>query len=347
MSVFIVLSTAACGAKPTAVPGRSQEPSTPASVAGVTGYLYEDPSGVAFLEWKANAAGELEGTIDRATASGSPPNASVETSTGSITGRIDGRSVTLQIDFHTDYGSLSDGTLTLNVRQGDGSIRALTYHQASPSDYNQALAALRKTLTGSNGRAQQDQQIAQEIQTLADDYAEGGKYKDSLKGDLSTLASDVSTASDDLATTHDDEKNVFAEVSTSDASEVCVDADGVAVDADGVSVDADGVSTDLDTLTSDMSALRKAASSLRSSLGTVQRDMPTYNGADGQPAPADVEGAITGAQSFISNLVTQANGYIDKINAHVMDAYGYAAAASKAGKCGTAPSAPAPVAHIK
>ncbi|MEU1596190.1 hypothetical protein ABZ468_25860 [Streptomyces sp. NPDC005708] len=347
MSLFIVLSTAACGAKPTAVPERSQEPSTPASVAGVTGYLYKDPSVVAFLEWKANAGGELEGTIDRATASGTSPNATVETSTGPLTGRIDGRSVTLQIDFHTDYGSLSDDALTLNVRQSDGSIRALAYHQASPSDYNEALAALRKTVTGDNDRAQQDQQIKQEVQALEDDYKTVGEAKGTLKDDLSALASDVAAAGDDLKSTHGDEQAVIAEAHETDSATVCGDADGVSGDADGVSGDADGVSGDLDTLTSDMSALRKAVSGLRSSLGTVQRDMPAYNGADAQPAPADVEGAITGAQSFISNLVTQVNGYIDKINAHVMDAYGYAAAASKAGKCGTAPSAPAPVAHIK
>ncbi|MFF4548605.1 hypothetical protein ACFY1J_30965 [Streptomyces sp. NPDC001406] len=302
---------------------------------------------MAFLQWKADASGELEGTIDRAMASGSPPDATVETNTGSFTGRIDGRSVTLQIDFHTDYGNLSGGTLTLNVRQTDGSIRAVTYHRASPSDYNQALAALRNTVTRANGRAQQDQQIKQEIQALTDDYATVGKYKGSLKDDLSTLASDVSTAGDDLKTTHDDEKAVIAESSTSDASEVCVDADGVAVDADGVSVDADGASTDLVTITDDLSALRKTVSSLRSSLQAVQKDVPDYSGGNGRPSPADVEKAITGAKSFITDLVKQVNGDIDQINANVASAYGYAASASKAGSCGSASSAPAPIEHIK
>jgi hypothetical protein len=343
VSLFVVLSTAACGAKPTAVPERSREPSAP---AGVAGYLSTDSSWVAFLQWKADASGDLEGTIDRAMASGSPPDATVETSTGSFTGRIDGRSVTLQIDFHTDYGNLSGGTLTLNVRQGDGSIRAVTYHRASPSDYNQALGALRKAITGANGRAEHDQQIKQEIQALADDYGTVGEDKGSLKDDLSTLASDVSTAGDDLTTTHDDEKAVIAEVSTSDAPDVCVDADGVAVDADGVSVDADTTSTDLLTLTGDLSALRKAVSSLRASLRTVQQDVPGYQGGDGNPKPSDVEKAITGAQSFITGLVTQVNGQIDTINAHVSDAYAYAAAASKAGSCGSASSAPDPIKHI-
>ncbi|MFJ3310978.1 hypothetical protein ACIPSA_50250 [Streptomyces sp. NPDC086549] len=302
---------------------------------------------MAFLQWKADASGELEGTIDRAMASGSPPDATVETSTGSFTGRIDGRSVTLQIDFHTDYGNLSDGTLTLNVRQGDGSIRAVTYHRASPSDYNQALGTLRNTVTRANGRTEHDQQIKQEIQALADDYGTVGKYKGSLKDDLSTLGSDVSTVGDDLTTTHDDEKAVIAESSTSDASEVCVDANGVDVDANGVSVDANGVSTDLVTLTGDLSALRTAVSSLRSSMRAVQTDVPAYNEGDGKPTPADAEKAITGAQSFITGLVTQVNGVIDQVNAHVTDAYGYSAAASKAGSCGSASSAPDPIERVK
>src|SRR5262245_33052495 len=70
VSLFVVLSTAACGANPTAGPERSSEPS---GVPGVTGYLHTDRSGVAFLQWKTDASGVLEGTLDRATASGSPP----------------------------------------------------------------------------------------------------------------------------------------------------------------------------------------------------------------------------------------------------------------------------------
>ncbi|GAA3783878.1 hypothetical protein GCM10022403_018210 [Streptomyces coacervatus] len=313
----------------------------------MVGYLYTEPTEVTFLQWPTDHIGEAEGTIDSAAASGSPPNETVAADTGSFSVRIDGHSVTLQLGGHTDYGRLSGESLTLNVRQSDGSIRPVTYHRASSADYNNALATLRKTAAAANGRAQQDQQIKQEIQALGDDYATVGKYKGSLKDDVSTLASDVSTADDDLKTTHDDEKAVMAESSTSDASEVCVDADGVAVDADGVSVDADGASTDLGTLTDDLSVLRKTVSSLRSSLQAVQKDVPTYTGSDGQPTPADVDKAITGAHSFIADLVTQTNGVIDTINAYVTDAYGYAAAASKAGSCGSASAAPAPIEQVK
>ncbi|MFE5038887.1 hypothetical protein [Streptomyces sp. NPDC056683] len=312
----------------------------------MVGYLYTEASGVTFLQWPADHVGDMEGTIDSAMASSSPPDETVATSTDSFTLRIDGRSVTLQLGAHTDYGSLSGNTLTLNVRQGDGSIRPITYRRASPADYNNALTTLRKAVAGANSRTEHDQQTTQEIKSLSDDYKAIGVNRGTLKGDFSTLESDVSTAGDHLKTAHDDEKKVLAEAS-SGTEDVCVDADGVDVDADGVSVDADGVSTDLVTVTDDLSALRKAVSSLRSSLHVVWNDVPGYSGSGGNPSPAEAEKAMAGAQSFITDFVKQVNTNIDQVNAHVSDAYGYSAAASKAGHCGSASSVPTPVAHIK
>ncbi|MGW1008386.1 hypothetical protein [Streptomyces sp. NPDC002520] len=312
----------------------------------MVGYLYTEAAEVTFLQWPADHVGDVEGTIDSAVASGSPPDETVATSTDSFTVRINGHSVTLQLGAHTDYGSLSGDTLTLNVRQSDGSIRPITYRRASPADYNHALATLRKTVSGANSRTERDQQTAQEIKSLSDDYKAVGADTGALKGDLSTLKSDVTTAGDDLKTAHDDEKKVLTEASTG-TEDVCVDANGVDVDANGVSVDADGVSTDLVTVTDDLSALRKAVSSLRSSLQVVRKDVPAYNGGDGNPSPAEAEKAMAGAQSSITDFVKQVNTNIDQVNAHVSDAYGYSAAASKAGHCGSASSAPTPIAHIK
>ncbi|MER6977213.1 hypothetical protein ABT317_09325 [Streptomyces carpinensis] len=312
----------------------------------MVGYLHAESAGVTFLQWKTDGAGALDGTIDGAAVSGSPPNSAVTTNAGSLTGQLDGRSVSLQVSFHTDYGSLSGDTLTLNVRQSDGSIRPIIYRRASPSDYNQALTTLRTAVAGANRRAGHDQQTAQEIKSLTDDYNTVGSDKGTLNGDLSTLASDVSTAGNDLKTAHDDEKKVLAE-SSSGTTDVCVDANGVDVDANGVSVDANGVSTDLVTVTNDLSALRKAVSSLQSSLQAVRTDVPTYNGGDGNPDLTEAKKAITDAQSFTTGLVTQVNSDIDQVNAHVADAYSYSAATSKAGQCGSASSAPTPIEHIK
>ncbi|MFE5039261.1 hypothetical protein [Streptomyces sp. NPDC056683] len=312
----------------------------------MVGYLHVEATEVTFLQWPTDHVSEAEGTIDSAATSGSPPDETVATDGGSFVVRIDGHSVTLQLGAHTDYGSLSGDSLTLNVRQSDGSIRPVSYRRASPADYNNALAALRKAVTGANSRTDHDQQISQEIKSLSDDYKTVGTDRDTLKGDLSTLTSDVSTAGDDLKTAHDDEKKVLSEASTS-TEDVCVDADGVDVDANGVSADADGVSTDLVTVTDDLSALRKAVSSLRSSLQVVQTDVPSYSGGDGNPDPTEVKKAITEAESFITGLVTQVNADIDQANAHVSDAYGYSAAASRAGHCGSASSAPTPIGRIK
>lgn len=75
--------------------------------------------------------------------------------------------------------------------------------------------------------------------------------------------------------------------------------------------------------------------------------MPTFSGNDGQPTPAEAEKAITEANLYITSVVSQVNTDIDQTNAHVSDAYGYSATASKAGHCGSASSAPTPIEHIK
>lgn len=127
--------------------------SDPANVPGVVGYLFADPASVTFLQWRADSTGNLQGTENSASATGTPPDASVRTGTTSFSGRTNGTSVTLDVGLHTDQGVLSGTNLTLNVIQTDGSIRPIAYRQATPSDYNQALAALNATVQHADAQA--------------------------------------------------------------------------------------------------------------------------------------------------------------------------------------------------
>jgi hypothetical protein len=119
----------------------------------VVGYLFADPASVTFLQWRADSTGNLQGTENSASATGTPPDASVRTGTTSFSGRTNGTSVTLDVGLHTDQGVLSGTNLTLNVIQTDGSIRPIAYRQATPSDYNQALAALNATVQHADAQA--------------------------------------------------------------------------------------------------------------------------------------------------------------------------------------------------
>lgn len=338
--VAAIACMTACGSAPSAGLGRSDGMAAPSPVAGVTGYLNSGPYGIAFLQWQTDGGGDLQGTIDMATVSGTAPNESVSTASSSFSGQISGSSVTLNIGGHTDYGTVTDGTLTLNVRQTDGRIQPVVYRRASPADYNKALAAVNRTVQQANITAGRQQQNQQDASSLSDDLTGIGDDESSLKSDLSSMGDDVSSTSNDLAATRSDELKVLTEAHNgTDNATVCTDADGVSTDADGVSTDADGLSTDLNSLTSDLSSLRNHISSANSNLATVQKEQPGYDSSQGQQT-------ISGARSLIAQVIAETNADINKENGYVTAAFQHATAADSAGNCGSSSSPPSPIDHI-
>lgn len=331
--VVAIAFMAACGSARPGGHGRPVSMSVPSPVAGVTGYLDANSSNVSFLQWQTDRAGDLQGTIDQASASGLAPNEAVITNNGSLSGLISGTSVTLNIGGNADYGTVTDGTLTLNVRQTDGSIQPVVYRQASPADYNDALANLNGSVQQANATAAQQRQKQQDAGSLSDDITGIGRDENSLKGDLSSMGQDVSGTSTDLAATRSDELKVLAEAHDgTDNGTVCGDAGGVEGDAGGVEGDAGGLSGDRTSLTSDLSSLRSHIASAGSDLSTVEQEQPGYDSSQDQQT-------INGARSLISQIVTEANADIDEENGYLTAAYQHAKAAAAAGNCGP-PSAP-------
>jgi hypothetical protein len=116
-------------------------------VPGTQGYLNVIQGSVGFLLF---GSAESSGTFYSAQATGMPPRANVAVSTEPFTDEVHGSSLTLHISGHTDYGTIRADGLTLNVLQSDGSLQAIAYSAATPSDYNAALTQLKAAVASAN-----------------------------------------------------------------------------------------------------------------------------------------------------------------------------------------------------
>ena len=321
----------------------------PTNPAGVVGYLHVELASVTYLQWQVDSAGGLQGTEDAAAIEGSPPNESISlTNNESFSGQVNGETVTLDINFHTDTGTVSSQGLTLNVIQTDGSIAPISYRPASPADYNQALASLRMTAQQANQQGQQQQDQADAIASLARASANLDQDASGLTEDVSSLADDVTSTGNDLASEKSDEQTVLSEAANgTDHDTVCGDADSVGGDADSMYGDQDSFRGDLDLLTNDLATVRDDMKTLAANLATVQRLQPSYTGTSSAPSRDKVNQAISSAQRLITKQIGVANGDIDKINNYIATAHKYAVAASNAGNCSAPSPRPTPVSHLK
>lgn len=319
-----------------------------APVPGVTGFLYATARGAWFIQWQTAADGSLSGKLNAAVITGASPNETVTPDPDQpLFGQINGGTVTIQLNGRSDTGTRSGDTLTLEVTQQDGSIQPITYHLATPGDYNAALSTLRGTAAGDNGQAQQAIDTQAAINQLAKDYQTLGGAQTSLVSDVSQLQTNLGAASSDLSAEQSAESNVLTESGNgTDPNTVCSDADTVASDADTVQSDADTFSSTLSSVASDLSSLRSALPQVQADLATVQADDPSYTGSGDAPSPQDVNAEMSDAGSVASGQVTLANSRIDTINGDVATAQSYAVKAAQAGSC-TGPSpAPLPISHI-
>ncbi|MEW1913640.1 hypothetical protein AB0442_35335 [Kitasatospora sp. NPDC085895] len=318
----------------------------PADIPGVTGYLYTGDGVIEYLQWTTSGS-SLQGTAIRAVATGTPPKASVATTSSSFFGQTRGSNVSLDIDLHTDNGVYSRDSLTLNVLQKDGAIRAIVYRHASDDEYNTALAALKAGVQQRNDEAQHSADQGSTEQALTKAYDSLLSVERSLRSDTDALSGDVATADNDLAATRRDQQSVLSEVTTADAASVCVDAAGVNVDAVGVGVDANGLKISLSTIETDLGSIHSAESKLNDTLQALLRIEPGYNGQGSALTPDAVRQAISTAEALARQSVIRANDAVDHVNGDVTAAHGYAVNAANAGDgCNPPDSAPAPLTHL-
>jgi MFS family permease len=131
-------------ANPPALTGVSVEPPVGA------GYLATGADFVDFIEW-SDEDGKLVGSVQAVVTSGQAPDLSTTSSTFGVTGTLHGSSINLCLDGDPPiFGSLSDGILTLDCPQPDGSLIPVTFDAASASEYNDALTDLHRRVADDN-----------------------------------------------------------------------------------------------------------------------------------------------------------------------------------------------------
>lgn len=302
LGVFVLLT--GCG-NPLAV-HITGPASSAAAEPGVSTYLCSGGTDSDLLQWRENS-GDLSGTYQSVQVSGQALSEEVSSNSGGLSGTLDGTAITLSIGLSQPlYGSLSDGQLSLNVPQSNGTIQTATCRQASIADWNKEVAALSSQVNADNQQANQaeaqashDQDASQAQQSLAHDVA-------SLEGDSETLNNDNSLATDisQMKTDYATEQSDYQ----TERSDSC---DSMGVDADGVGTDADGVGTDLDGLQTDVSGLKSGdIQAVQDDLSSVARDLSALHGLGVSP-DMDSSSAIDAGNKALSsaaNAIKWANG---------------------------------------
>ncbi|MDH6144153.1 hypothetical protein P3T35_006190 [Kitasatospora sp. GP30] len=313
--------------------GTSGAASSPVQVPGTVGFLNTDSGTVSYLQWQADGRGEFSGTALQAAANGTPPDETVKPATSPISGQVNGSAVTLDIADRTDQGVLTGGNLTVNVIQQDGSIRSITYHQASATDYNTALSQLQQTVSSADAQEKQQQSQAS-LQTSAQQALSTLQADNNAFTNAKAVRADLDKANSDLQQERRDIGN--------GNGDNCYNIQ-VTVDYDAST----NVGYDVTTAASyDVGREQSALTSARSDIQAVQRAEAALNTA-GLPATPGASDAITTAQQHDTEAVTTTNSAIDSLNSDLATAYSIAKSAGTGSCAGDGPgSPPAGLSHI-
>lgn len=328
-------SVSSTGTPGTAITGTATgaPTSSPVEVPGTSGYLITEPGAITYLQWHPDGSPHFSGTSINAAASGTPPDETVSTSTTPIDGQINGTALTLNINQHTDEGVLSGGTLTLNVIQQDGSIRAYTYRRASAADYNSALAQLQQTVQDADAQARH-LQSQDNLQTAAQDALNSLTSDNNKFTNAEAVRQDLATADSDLQKERQD--------AAKGNGDGCYNIDeGVGYDARmNVGYDVTfSASYDVQQEQSTVNGIRSDIQAVRS----AEADLATA----GLPATPGAGGAIATAQQHVTEAVATTNKAIDHLNADLTTAYSIANAAGTGPCAGHGPgNPPAGLSHI-
>lgn len=279
--------------------------------SGPQTYLASDSSEVVLVQWQPDSNG-IQGTLADDSISGTAPSESVSVQSAPFTGTINGSSVTLNINggflvgTKALYATLNDGTLAINTLSSGGSIQSGNLQSSSTSAYNQAVAALHKSISQANAQAVAAQQAQAQAQQQANTQAEQTagndldtlESADSFTSDLGDLSGDVSQTNSDLA----GEKTDAAAGVNGPGGPACYNLEE--------NVDYDATEN-------------------------VEYDATENLGY----------AAISAAYQAIRQAIATANGDIDQENADVSDAYSLANGMATS-SCTGPGSRPAPIRHI-
>jgi hypothetical protein len=288
------------------------------------GYLAVNGAHVDFIQWKPTSGSNVRGTLTVESASGTAPQERMSANSHPFTGTIHGNSVTLTFSGPLKariHGTLQGGALTLQAPQAKGPIQPGSLAQSDTTDYNAAVASLNRGIQHANsfaekarGQAYKRQRHASpeksariDLATLQQDASLASSGN--LGSDLSSFASDIQRADSDLATEEQD---------AAGSNSYCRVTDTITGNEKSVRGDFRSVQGDVKALTPDLASVRR-------DIATVEGDMRTLSDKR-LPAPsgADPQAAIATAGANISQAITQANGYIDQVNADYAQAYSFA-----------------------
>ena len=334
----LALVLAACGATSPGGPG-----------APPNDYLATGSGWVDYIQWDASGTG----TFTEETLTGTAPNETVQSSRTPISVTVNGTSVDFT-GLSQQQGTLSDGTLTLQVLASDGTLGTDTFTPAGQDTFNQAVGALQAQAASDNSAAVQQQAQASRAQASAsataaqasaNAQAQQAAQADlstlqgvSFSGDLSKLAGDVSQTDSDLAK----EKSDAAAGVDGPGGPSCYNLEqNVDYDAtQNVEYDAtQNLGYDL------QQNLSPDISTARGDITTLNNDLSSLS-ASGLPAPAGASAAIAAAKQTISQAINQANGYIDQVNADVNTAYAIGNNMATGTSCSGPGLSPSPISHL-
>ena len=296
-------------------------------------YLATGSGWVDYLQWDATGSGML--TED--TLTGTVPQERVSSSQSPITVTVDGSSVDISGLSSARYGSLSGGSLTLQVLQAGGTLGTDTFTAAGQSAFNGAVQALQQRAQSDDNAGAQQQQAAS--RASANQAAEQRTSTDlaavrglSFGSDLGQLSQDVRKTNSDLAA----ENTAAAAGQDGPGGPQCYNLTAnVDYDAESnVEYDAqNSVGYDLqNNLRPDVATGRQDISALQADLSSLQ--------SLGLAAPPGAPSAMAAARSAISRAVSTANGDIQQVNSDVSQAYSLANSMATGNCAGDGPGSP-------
>jgi hypothetical protein len=328
--IVLALALAGCGSAAVHAASTSGGPDASAPNA----YLATGSGWVNYIQWDSSGTGSLTEDI----LTGSAPDETVNSNQTPITVSVNGS----QVDFTgltPQFGTLANGTLTLQVLGSDGTLGTDTFTPASQADFNTAAGALQSQAASDNGAALQQQ--AQASTASANAAAEQQAQSDlsnvqsagDFTSDLASLSSDVTQANSDLGQLKSDAAQGPDGSGNSPGS--CVNVSSTVYnDADSTLYNDQQSSLD-----NDVNSLAGAIQIARGDISTLNADLSSLS-SSGLPAPAGAQAAISAAQQAIRQAIASANSDIAQVNQDVVVGFQIANGLATGACAGDGPGAP-------
>ena len=319
---------AACGTGTRATSSTSQVSSQPSATTAPpvgSGYIATGSNFVEFIQWNDNE-GNLAGSVQAVSTSGQSPNLTTTSNRVSVTGSLNGSSLSLSFDGGAlAFGTLSGGSFTLNIPQSDGTLAPVIFRGATAAQFNDDVTKLNGRINQANQAARDAQALQQKQQTINGDASQVASDMASLSNGASDIGNDVQSVqsaltqvASALATTQALAQQVSSEAQQSaggNGTSVCGDAQGVDGNAQGVDGNAQGVEGNAQGVQGLASRLRTLIQQLNSDFTTLQSDeakLPGYSPPN-PPSQSQVSQAASQANASIASALSTTNGYISGV----------------------------------